>query len=152
MKYKFKGSALQLSCWIRNAPAAAHATPLQFDVDFAATHHFTPNIELSDRKKQMPGWYVKTSEKIPKDKGFKNNTYNFWDLAKFKPEAQSLEIFGPWGARKITLHLIGSGEGSLRGEKRSGQGCFYSGFQCLFKIPAAPGRKTTSTTLAISVD
>ncbi|TAN38024.1 MAG: hypothetical protein EPN23_03485 [Verrucomicrobia bacterium] len=152
VKYKFSGASIQISCWIRSAPAGGHATPIQFETEFASTHHFAPNIEIADRKKQMEGWYLKTSEKGIKDKSFKKCTYNYWDQLKFKREAQFLENFGPWGARKIVLRTSGSGEGFLHPYKRGGQSYAYAGFNCYFQVPTVPKKKSTATTLVITVE
>jgi len=152
VKYKFSGASVQLSCWMRNAPAAAHATPIQFEIAFAATHSFTPNIELADRKKQMEGWYLKTAEKSVRDKYFTKHMYNYWELLKFKKEAQFVENFGPWGARKILLHVAGLGEGFLHPYKHGGQSFAYAGFHCYFEVPAVTKKKPESTSLVITIE
>ena len=152
VKYKFSGSTLNLSCWMRNAPAAEGATPIVFEFAFAATHSFTPNIEMADRKKAVEGWYIKTREKADKEKNFKGYTYTYWDIAKFKKDAQSLEIFGPWGTRKFIIHELGSGEGDLTLESPRGHRYPYAGFEAQFKVPTSAKKKTESTTLAIALE
>ncbi len=150
VKYKFAGSTLSLSCWMRNAPAAEGATPIVFEIGFAATHSFTPNIEMADRKKAVEGWYIKTREKADKEKNFKS--YAYWDLAKFKKEAQSLEVFGPWGARKFVAHEQGSGAGDFSLESPRGHRYPYAGFEAQFKVPTSAKKKTESATLAILIE
>ena len=152
VKYKFAGTTLNLSCWMRNAPAAEGATPIVFEFGFAATHTFTPNIELADRKKAVEGWYIKAREKGEKDKNFKSFTYTYWDLAKFKKQAQSMEIFGPWGTRKFLIRETGSGESAFSLESPRGHRYPYTGFECQFKVPTSARKKTESSTLAILIE
>jgi len=152
VKYKFAGNVLNLSCWLRNAPAAETLTPLVFELGLPVTHTFTPNIELADRKKAVEGWYIKTREKGEKDKSFKNFSYTYWDLAKFKKAAQSLEIFGPWGTRKLLVHESGSGEGAFSLESLRGHRYPYTGFEGQFKVPTGAKKKTESSTLAILIE
>lgn len=152
VKYKFRGASLQISGWVRNPPGVEQATPLQFEIDFAATHHFTPNIELADRQQQMAGWYVKTREKGGDDKSFKGYTYKYGDKVRFRKEAQFVENVGPWGARKVRLHSVDSGAGCLRADKRGSQPYPYTGFKCFLQVPTAPKKKTDSATLVITLE
>lgn len=152
VKYKFRANSLQLSCWIRNPPGQEQATPMQFEIDFDATHYFAPNIEMAERKKRMAGWYIKTREKGTDDKSFKAYTHMYWDVVHFKKEAQFLENFGPWGARKIRLSTTASGAGYLHADKRGTQMYPYTGFKCFLQVPAVPKKKTDSTTLTITIE
>ena len=152
VKYKFVGSALHLSCWLRNAPAAEGPTPLVFELALPATHSFTPNVEMADRKKAVEGWYIKTREKDEKDKNFKSLSYTYWDMAKFKKTAQSLEVFGPWGGRKLLVRESGSGEGAFSLESLRGHRYPYTGFEGQFKVPTLAKKKTESSTLAILIE
>jgi hypothetical protein len=153
LKYKFQLNSLYLSGWLRNTPAAEQATPLEFHIVWPETHTFTPNIELADRKKAMPGWYIKTREKSDQEQNYKSYAYTYWDLAKFKPEAQSMEVFGPWGTRKIMVHTSGPGVGNFSLEMGRRHRYPYNGFECLFRVPTANSKKKTeSSTLVITVE
>lgn len=152
VKYKFRGASLQLSCWICNTPTAQEATPMQFEIDFEATHHFSPNVEMADRKKQLAGWYIKSREKDSDGKNFKSYAYAYGDKLHFRKEAQFLENFGPWGARKIRLNSVDSGAGFLHADKRGHPQYAYTGFKCFLQVPAAPGKKTDSATLVVTIE
>jgi hypothetical protein len=152
VKYKFVGNTVNLSCWVRNAPAAESPTPVIFEFGFPTTHTFTPNIEMAERKKAVEGWYIKTREKGDKDKNFKSFAYTYWDMAKFKKDAQSLEVFGPWGTRKFVVHEVGSGVGNFSLESPRGHRYPYTGFEALYKVPTSMKKKTDSTTLAITIE
>lgn len=152
VKYKFHAQHLQLSCWIRNISTQKQATPMQFEIDFAATHRFASNIELADRKKQLLGWYIKTREKDSDEKNFKGYTYPYWEKVNFRKEAQFLENFGPWGARKVRLHMLDSGAGFLHADKRGGSPYPYTGFKCFLQMPTTPKKKTDSSVLIITID
>ena len=152
VKYKFAGNTLNLSCWMRNAPAAEGATPLVFQLTLPVTHTFTPNVEMADRKKAVDGWYIKTREKGEKDKNFKSFSYAYWDMAKFKKEAQSMEVFGPWGTRKLLVRTTGAGAGDFSLESLQGHRYPYTGFDGQFKVPTSPKKKTESSTLVIQLE
>lgn len=148
VKYKFAASSLAISGAVRGGEGAL---PLVFELNFPTTHTFTPNIEMADRKKAVEGWYIKTREKGDKDKNFKSYTYTYWDLAKFKKDAQNAEVYGPWGTRKFLIRTTGSGESDLSLEGGRGHRYPYSGFDCLFKLPSN-AKKKAEVALNITIE
>ncbi len=152
VKYKFIASTVNMICTLHNASGAESATPLLLEFTFPTTHSFTPNIEMADRKKAVEGWYIKAREKGDKDKNFKSYAYTYWDLAKFKKEAQTVEVFGPWGTRKVLIRTSGPGESDLSLEAGRGHRYPYTGFDCLFKLPTGGKKKNEAATLTFSIE
>jgi hypothetical protein len=152
VKYKFTASTVNMACSLHNAPGGEGATPLFLEFTFPTTHTFTPNIEMADRKKAVEGWYIKTREKGDKDKNFKSYAYTYWDLAKFKKEAQNVEVYGPWGTRKFLIRTSGPGESDLSLEAGRGHRYPYTGFDCLFKLPTGGKKKNEAATLTFSIE
>jgi hypothetical protein len=73
-------------------------------------------------------------------------------MAKFKKEAQSMEIFGPWGTRKLLVRTTGAGAGDFSLESPQGHRYPYTGFDGQFKVPTSPKKKTESSTLVIQLE
>lgn len=152
VKYKFLANTVSMACTLKNSAGGEGATPFVMEFNFPTTHTFTPNIEMADRKKAVEGWYIKTREKGDKDKNFKSYTYTYWDLAKFKKDAQSAEVFGPWGSRKFLIKTMGPGESDLSLEGGRGHRYPYSGFDCVFKLSTSSKKKPEAGTLAFSIE
>ena len=81
-------------------------------VRFPQTHKFTPNIEKSDREKQMAGYqYILRGGKD--DKTMKTTKLSYATKLENFNVGESVENVGPWGARKISIKRK-SGKGVIK--------------------------------------
>jgi hypothetical protein len=80
-------------------------------IKFPQTHKFTPNIEKSDREKQMAGYqYIIRGGKT--ENAMKTLKLSYANKVENLSVSDSVENEGPWGSRKITIKRK-SGKGSI---------------------------------------